>query len=51
MPRKKDNSLIIVNLRLRKVDVSAAKRRARKTGIPYQVIIRGWVHEGAGWAT
>jgi predicted DNA binding CopG/RHH family protein len=43
MPRKKDPGLALVNLRLRKKDIAAARRRGREFGIPYQHVIRAWV--------
>jgi predicted DNA binding CopG/RHH family protein len=47
MPRPKSIGLLLINLRLREKDVRAAKREARRLGVPYQHIIRAWVAKGA----
>jgi predicted DNA binding CopG/RHH family protein len=39
--------LRLIAIRLQKRDIAVAKRQARRTGRPYQEIVRGWVTEAA----
>jgi predicted DNA binding CopG/RHH family protein len=45
MPRTKDPSLVVITIRLRKIDVQRARKRGRELGLPYQHVIRAWIAE------
>lgn len=48
MPRESSGDvLVLVTMRLRRVDVELAKSIARKTSVPYNHIIRSWVADRA----
>lgn len=47
MPRARNPELHLVAIRLRKRDLTVARKRARALGIPYQHVVRAWVAEAA----
>lgn len=47
MSRIGNPDLKAVNLYLMKRDIATARREARRRGIGYQQVIRGWVSDGA----
>ena len=43
MPRRKDDQLKLLSMRLRREDIDTARRTGRNQGLPYQHVIRRWV--------